>query len=128
MVRKLRLPLVLLLGILVLVCLIPSCDRNGEKDQLRGRLEDSEAERVRTEAQRARIEAQLNAVERELEIERERATSTEEDFTVAAVTAFSCVLAVFVLLALLVRERRGKKALLKLLRALQVRWRDGQAR
>ena len=121
MVRKLRLPLVLLLGALVLVCLIPSCDRNGEKDQLRGRLEDSEAERVRTEAR-------LNTVERELEIERERTTSTEEDFTVAAVTAFSCVLAVFVLLALLVRERRGKKALLKLLRALKVRWRNGQAR
>ena len=119
--RSLRLSVALLVGCLVVVCLIPSCDCNGEKEELRGRLEDSEAQRVRTEAR-------LNTVERELEIEKEKAGSTEDDFTVAAVTAFSCVLAVFVLLALLLRQRRGKKALFKLLRALKARCKNGQAR
>jgi len=96
--------------LLALVALL-SCGDGGEKDELCRRLQQAEA--------------QLDSTRQELDVEREKVEARAEDFDVAAVVAFSCVTAAFLILVLLLRERRGRKALGRVLQAIVRRLSNG---
>ena len=115
----------LFLLILIFLLVFLSCgddDENAWKRKLQQDLQTTEArlDEVRdtlTEEQtKAREDAQ--DMTRQLEGERARTESAEEDFLVAAVMCFSCVLTVFLLLNLLAKEHRSKRVLVRFLRYL----------
>ena len=68
-----------------------------------------------------RSQAQYEEVRRELEIERAKTEAAESDLSLAFVVSFSCVLTVFLLLGLLLREHRSKKVMARFLHWLKQR-------
>ena len=64
---------------------------------------------------------QLEQMRHRQDQERARTEAVEADFLIAAVVSFSCVLTVFLLLGLLLREHRSKKVLMMFLTWLKQR-------
>ena len=121
-----------------------SCGKEDpEKDMLKSELKTTQArlDEVKDSLSREqkRTQEEMAAVQRSLQAERERVNqevrqlriaqqqesqakgAAEDDSVVAAVIAFSCVIAMFLLVGLLLRERRSRKALGMFLRWIQGR-------
>ena len=111
-----------------------SCDNNGEKEMLMDEVKSTQARL--DEVKEQLVQEQARARE-ELEAERHRASDkanelelrlegTEGDFLIAVAVAFSCVLAIFLFLGLLLREQRSRKALVSFLKWIQRRCANGK--
>ena len=111
-----------------------SCDENRDKKALKGKLDSAQSQLDQVEEQL--VQEQARARE-ELEADRHRASDkvnelelrlegTEGDFLIAVAVALSCVLAVFLLVGLLLREQRRRKALVSFLKWIQRRCANGK--
>ena len=116
-------PAAILLLLSLILSMLSSCDEQkggveaAWREKLRQDLQSTEArlDEVRDKLiqQQTKAREELEEVQRQLKGERARTESAESDFLIAAVICFSCVLTVFVLLNLLVKEHRNKKVLLR---------------
>ena len=118
-------------GVLFALALLASligCEGESETQlerKLSQELESAEArldevkEQLVTE--QSRWEGQFEEMRHRQDQERARTEAVEADFLIAAVVCFSCVLAVFLLLGLLLREHRSKKVMARFVRWLKQR-------
>ena len=137
--------MVFALVFVVVILGILSCGReDSEKEMLRDQVKTAEArldevrerlirEQERTQDEMATVQRSLNA-ERERvnteirqlklkqETERQATEVAKDDFVIAAVIAFSCILGMLLLIGLLLHERRSRKAL-----GLFLRWIQGRS-
>ena len=104
--------LLLLLLLAVPLAITKGCSGDPEAEHLRRQLELSQE--------------RYDAARRELETERARTQAAADDLYVAAAVCFASVLAVFLLLLLVLREHRSKRALVGLLQWLRKRSRNGK--
>jgi hypothetical protein len=124
--RTLILP-TLAFALLALILGILSCGEDPEKESLRDQVKTTQAmldevrdslamEQKRTQDERERAKEERQARE-----------AAENDLLIAAVIAFSCVIGIFLLIGLLLHERRSRRALVSFLRRIRGRSADGEA-
>jgi len=106
---------------------ILSCGEDPEKESLRDQVKT-------TQARLDEIRDSLTMEQKRSQDERERAKeerlareAAENDLMIAAVIAFSCVIGIFLLVGLLLHERRSRRALVSLLRRIRGRSANGKA-
>ena len=143
--KALTLPAIVFFAVILGVI---SCGEDAEKESLRDQVKTAEArldevrqrvirEQERTQNEMATVQRSLNAERervneeiRQLKIaqqqERRATEAAEDDLLIAAVVAFSCVAGIFLLVGLLLHERRSRRALVWFVRWIRRRSGDGK--
>ena len=141
--------IVFALAFVAVILGVISCGEDPEKESLRDQVKTTRArldevrerlvrEQERTQDEMATVQRSLNA-ERERvnteirqlklkqETERQATEVAKDDFVIAAVIAFSCIVGIFLLVGLLLHERRSRRALVWFVRWIRRRSGDGKA-
>ena len=114
-------------ALLAVILGILSCGEDPEKESLKDQVKT-------TQAMLGEVRDSLAMEQERTQDERERATeerqareAAENDLMIAAVIAFSCVIGIFLLVGLLLHERRSRRALASFLRRIQGRSANDEA-